>query len=53
MFFGVYLKTFFTNVIKILTVVSEVHWYTCHTEPVAVKLPSSNTLFSLFGHELS
>lgn len=50
--FSVYLETCLINVIKIFTAVSQVHWHICYAESVAVKLFSSNTYFSLFGHEL-
>lgn len=53
MFFGVYLKTFLINVMKIFTVASQVHWHVCYTESVAVRSLSSNAPFSLVGHELS
>jgi len=53
MFFGVYFKTFRTNVMKIFTVVSQVHWHICYAESVAVRSLSSNTPFSLAGHGLS
>lgn len=53
MFFSVYLENFLINVIKIFTVVSQVHWHICYAESVSVRLLSSNTYFSLFGHELS
>lgn len=53
MFFDVHLKTFLINVIKIFTEVSQVHWHICYAESAAVRLLSSNTPFSLVGHELS